>query len=403
MKILVSVAVLLLSLLSSIPVCLGQNTITIDVDKALQTKQNIKLSQLIDHAEMIELEGVRGAYIRSVYWAHVGAKYIMVGDKSPGIILLFSSEGKFLRQIGRQGNGPGEYALLNAVAMSPDEKCIIASDFEGKLISYGPDGSLLKAVTLPKGSPSRIIEDICFTNSQTFAVHLRKPRFMVDNYKRIQFYTTDLEPLNAVIPLTDPALQGMSQCQMVDGPAGITFFDQLENALYQVDAGQKAEPVTKFAIKNNPLTTDLFKNENYQVTRELMAQKTYLWVVYNTPGYIFSNGYSFGKPFIIGYDKETRASFSIPVRNPCYKGDGKRPSIENDIFGIEPVYFDKFQVGSDFYITTVSFEETLEWRDNECLRNLRVSQPEIRDRIVEIAENFTGEANQMLVLLYLKK
>lgn len=376
---------------------------TIDVDKALQNQQNIKLSQLIDHAEMIELEGVRGAYIRSVYWAHVGARYIMVGDKSPGVILLFTREGKFLRQIGRQGKGPGEYTNLNAVAMSPDEKCIIASDYFSKLISYSPDGSLIKEVMLPKGSPSRIIEDICFTNNQTFAAHLRKPRLLVDNYYRIQFYSTDLEPLNAVIPLTDPALRGMSQCQMIYVPAGIAFFDQLENILYQVDAGQKAEPVAKFVIKNHPLTTDLFENGYNQETRGLMAQRTFLWSVYITPGYIFSNGYSFNKPFFVWYDKETRATFSIPVGNPCYKGDGKRPGIENDIFGIEPVYFHHFQVGSDFYITTVSFEETSEMRDIECLKRLNVTQPEIRDRIVEITEDYTGEENQMLVLLHLRK
>ena len=78
-------------------------------------------------------------------------------------------------------------------------------------------------------------------------------------------------------------------------------------------------------------------------------------------------------------------------------------AIENDIFGIEPVYFGEYQTGSDFWILNVSVEEAQMSRDLDCLKKLKVTQPEVRDRIVQIARNSTGEEGPVLVLMHRKK
>jgi hypothetical protein len=382
--------------------------LVIDVDKALRTAGTIKLSQLVDWVELVELEGKKGAFLRSVYWAHVDERHVVVGGKQPNLMLVFSREGKFLRQIGATGKGPGEYEVLEAAAISPDGQVIILGDpFSKKLIAYSVEGKILKEITLPQGSPSRWVTQIAFIDNETFAVLYRRPRTVVEGYHRVQFFNTRLEPVESVLPVTDPVmmtLKGRYQDELITNPDGLSYHEQIGGTVYQIGPNRVASPVFELKIKNNPLTAELFSNDDYVAQRDEMKRRTYIWSTCNLPDYLIANGYSFArKPFLLVHDKRAGKSFSIPVANPCYRSESKRPSIENDIFGIEPVYFGEYQTGSDFWILNVSVEEAQMSRDLDCLKKLKVTQPEVRDRIVQIARNSTGEEGPVLVLMHRKK
>ena len=66
----------------------------------------------------------------------------------PEFIYMYDESGHFLRQIGRKGQGPGEYVNLNA-PLQLDEKnriVYVADGYTNRFLSYDFDGNLLKAI-----------------------------------------------------------------------------------------------------------------------------------------------------------------------------------------------------------------------------------------------------------------
>jgi hypothetical protein len=50
---------------------------------------------------------------------------IYIGDRSDNIIKVFDSNGKFIRSIGRKGEGPGEFQTIGRMAILPDKSLLV--------------------------------------------------------------------------------------------------------------------------------------------------------------------------------------------------------------------------------------------------------------------------------------
>jgi hypothetical protein len=68
---------------------------------------------------------------------------VYIEDDSDMAIKVFNAQGKFLRSIGRQGSGPGEFAGIDEVIPLPDGRLLV-TDFEVRRTSFfSPDGQFL--------------------------------------------------------------------------------------------------------------------------------------------------------------------------------------------------------------------------------------------------------------------
>ena len=73
---------------------------------------------------------------------------------------IFNREGKFIRQIGCPGNGPGEYHQIIDVAIDNDNNIVIFSD-DYKFIYYSKDGKYLRQERL---KDKKLFHDMQFIN-----------------------------------------------------------------------------------------------------------------------------------------------------------------------------------------------------------------------------------------------
>jgi len=94
----------------------------------------------------------------------VGNGCIYVVDSMGAVVRVFDLGGRYVRDIGRRGDGPGEFNRPRAVAVHPVDGRIFVRDGRGKRINvYAPDGSYLErwplASTISMGSPIRIRPD----------------------------------------------------------------------------------------------------------------------------------------------------------------------------------------------------------------------------------------------------
>jgi hypothetical protein len=70
---------------------------------------------------------------------------IYVEDDSDMSIKVFDPRGKYLRTIGRKGNGPGEFARIADMALLPDGRLLV-TDFETRRTSlFSPEGQFLSS------------------------------------------------------------------------------------------------------------------------------------------------------------------------------------------------------------------------------------------------------------------
>ena len=71
---------------------------------------------------------------------------------------MFDGKGKFVRRIGRQGQGPGEYSLVLSLDVDRENELIYLLD-NGKVNVYSLTGDYLKSIPLPEVRYAAILND----------------------------------------------------------------------------------------------------------------------------------------------------------------------------------------------------------------------------------------------------
>lgn len=122
----------------------GLLTVPVDVyeDNALL------LSEIADNVQAVELEVTDNSLIGN--WIEHNRvllfdKYILFLDGSKNQILLFDHTGRFIRQIGSKGQGPGEFSRIYDIS-ADDTRNYIYILTDQKVISYDFDGNYLREV-----------------------------------------------------------------------------------------------------------------------------------------------------------------------------------------------------------------------------------------------------------------
>ena len=109
----------------------------------------------------------------------------------PKHLFMYDATGKFIRQIGQNGQGPGEYVLLNAPLQLDEKKRILyATDgYTSRFLSYDFDGNCLKTIRYANADWSRAyLFDSATIAVNTLATHrfppYKTPKLVLQNYAR---------------------------------------------------------------------------------------------------------------------------------------------------------------------------------------------------------------------------
>lgn len=125
-----------------------QEFFNIDFEEILNNKQQINLSQFASDVEYIKLETNDSCLIRPSAIFFFIDSLIFVNNRLQ--ILKYSINGKFLKQIGNSGRGPGEIDIIRIMSILP-EKRLIAVQLNNKreLLFFNFNGELVKTVRFP--------------------------------------------------------------------------------------------------------------------------------------------------------------------------------------------------------------------------------------------------------------
>jgi len=76
---------------------------------------------------------------------------IYVLDRQVPVIRAYGPDGKYLRDVGREGGGPGEYKAPGAIATLADGRLLVRDPGNGRITIYSGDGEYLEQLWYPGG------------------------------------------------------------------------------------------------------------------------------------------------------------------------------------------------------------------------------------------------------------
>ena len=131
----------------------------INLTEAFSHPQEVQLSRFVSKISYIPLETNTETLIPEAAKFEVTDEFIIVRTSDGGIrhILLFNrNTGKFIREIGKQGRGPGEFLIYSTVPFNPVKKEIYALSYSRELLVYDLSGRNIDKIKLPQWSDSGV-------------------------------------------------------------------------------------------------------------------------------------------------------------------------------------------------------------------------------------------------------
>lgn len=140
--------------------------IAVDITKP----KKVSIWDLFERLEIISLETTEHSLIKQVDKVFEMDGQLCVYDYSyMGRILLFDANGKFLRTIGKKGEGPDEFPDIADVAVRQEDQTVwILSALKNKLFIYDTWGELQQVIPL---NSEKILNQLTLLNNDTIAFY----------------------------------------------------------------------------------------------------------------------------------------------------------------------------------------------------------------------------------------
>ena len=111
-----------------------------------------------------------GAVYKPGPFAIDGRNRVHIFESGEGAIKVFDEDGRFLRGIGRKGQGPGEFSQTGLLEFCPDGRLLV-TDYQNRRTSFfGPEGDFLTSYQWTKSvsTPLLILDDTYIAQESVF-------------------------------------------------------------------------------------------------------------------------------------------------------------------------------------------------------------------------------------------
>lgn len=114
----------------------------VDFEQCMNTERTIRLSEIADTIEILELKTPKDTIITRIWDIIPTDEFLLVFSRDG--VFKFTKDGDFVRKVGRDGQGPGEYTLALGTDIDLGKREIVISDIAQKVLFYDFDGNFLR-------------------------------------------------------------------------------------------------------------------------------------------------------------------------------------------------------------------------------------------------------------------
>lgn len=133
-----------------------KDKVTVNLSSGLEKKNKHYLSEIANDIEFIKLETSPECRISKVYGINKLKDDLVIINGNArrefggySSILIFNTEGKFIRKIGRQGKGPNEYTDIIDVCVDAENENIFVLSSSKEILQYSINGDLIRKTKIP--------------------------------------------------------------------------------------------------------------------------------------------------------------------------------------------------------------------------------------------------------------
>lgn len=263
-------------------------TITIPINNF---DNGINLSDFFDSVKYVALETSDSSLIGAMGKIQYVNDYFFISDLSQNKILIFNSQGVFIRDIHKEGRGPGEYGMINDFTVSSKDSIIYVGDNNNKINVYSFHGDFVKSFM--SSSPilsMNFIDDNLYIFSGLFSSGNMEERIhyatIIDQKGNVLQNFGDIEPeiAGSLNRITGGNIFVKNANEFLfNYPYQDTIYRYTNNKikdLYYVDFGKYSVP--KLTSNNiEKLDATKFRGYAYLSTILELNEKLYIWWINN--------------------------------------------------------------------------------------------------------------------------
>ena len=328
-----------------------------DVREAIRTETPVSLKEDVASVSYVPLETTDSCLISNVSNLVMDDEFIFVENGKTQQIFQFTREGKYVRQLGRAGNGPGEYAPYAIESMTLDssrrEIYLNARQLPAWVYSY--DGTFLRRDTLVSqavGYRFFLDREHVVLGGAPVTPFAQSP-WLVALANEKQEISAWKDPFS---PSLGQEVRYMQEIQFMPYSASVVAYTPCNDTLFRVTSGG-ISPAVVLDRRNGKEYYEQIADINYMQTGGAsLAGALDLYGFLETDRCFFfriMRGED-GRFYILRLDKESRKLSSTPVNETFQEmsyglGDGNIAGLDNDVDGGIPfwpcyVYGDQVRV-----------------------------------------------------------
>lgn len=360
------------------------------VRSLLKENKSISLKDDIEKISYIPLETTDSCLISNAFIIKMdkNKEYMFIYNGKTDQVFQFSSTGKFIKEVGRQGNGPGEHNVVLGLAIDDQNKEIYTFHYSGAPVVHSFDGTFLRNDTLQAtdlfylSDHKRVLKGINMAPIQTapWMVALQDENMNITDsivpyqpawnkevcyMQEIVFSPAGADNVLAYTECNDTVFSISS-----DGHNPVCVLDRENSSGYH----QNVADINQ--LRNNPVKDgditliDLFESPRFYYCRYYKDGEYYLQRLSKKDGSVLSQKVP---------ESYKEATVSVPCQNAL--------GIRNDIDGGVP-FWPEFYVDSKTRAQMVTYDIIQKLKDSGDLKDL----PEVLQGL--------GEYDNPVIILY---
>ncbi|MBO5079949.1 MAG: 6-bladed beta-propeller, partial [Bacteroidaceae bacterium] len=122
-------------------------TLSVDLEQS-----SLRYDDVFSNAEIIPLETTDSSLIAHIFDVNEYKDNFYIYDIRSVKAFAFDHKGKFICQLGKKGQGPGEYSWLASIAIDRENDIIHLVEPLGRFHNYSPDGKYINSPKYPDGN-----------------------------------------------------------------------------------------------------------------------------------------------------------------------------------------------------------------------------------------------------------
>lgn len=376
-----------------------QEIVEIDLLDGYSNVREFNLSDIVSDVSYIKLENHPKAFFSNgTPIIHKG--YILIkGSPRDKRLILFDSTGKYIRNIGRSGQGPGEFVVYEDVYFHPHEPKILVHDSSSKkLLIYSVEGECLEEFNYSSLYRHPFVKAF-FNQDGDIQVVLRRPFKKVEDFPLVRILDQDFKETRVYHSITnekdsDGSVSGFSNYWINNGEFYMHdfFFDnvytQKDNdffTLFKFNISEKHAPA--FYIPRNP---GVWVYNSIPFVRSVGKY----FLIYAFLPQIKLDGYI---PMV--YDTQTNQLFRPESPKSTSYYDADIPGINNDVDGFgQIVVSDTWDGKIPDILNAMEVRQTI---DQEEL-NIGITHLNKRQQLIDMVKEMNPEDNSIVRIFTLR-